>query len=366
MKLSLIALLVIASQLLSSPAVARENALSLQRFLDESVEKGAIAGGVALLQKDGEMLFAHAFGYADVEAQKPFQLDTPVVVASISKPMLATVAFRLQDKQLLQLSDRVSQWITAFEPVDRGMLVQQLITHTSGLPADRSLSARPWLSEWTAGLSLAQVVAAYPHRHPPGAGAGTRFAYSGLGTDVLARCLEVASSKNRNALLKRELSSPLGLRATGYRSRENAITSRLATAYEKGANGSLIVRRARRLVPDAEYSSSGGGVISTAPDLVIWLQALLGWRDEEFLSPEARATFFSKAQRSKTTMGGMFVRDVDRDGRPQIVGHTGSSGGDCWIDLQHGVIGVFLTQTKRQDIEPEQKRVYELMRAVSR
>ena len=48
---------------------------------------------------------------------------------------------------------------------------------------------------------------------------------------------------------------------------------------------------------------------------------------------------------------GFFVRERDDVGDIKRIGHTGSSGTNCWIDYEHNCIGIMLTQTRGKDIK---------------
>jgi CubicO group peptidase (beta-lactamase class C family) len=95
--------------------------------------------------------------------------------------------------------------------------VIELFTHTSGLRHDEAPGGRPWFASWTEGKTLAQVVKRYALEFPFMAQPGTRYAYSGIGTDVAARVLEVAAARPRNALIVIEVTKPLGMTQTFYR-----------------------------------------------------------------------------------------------------------------------------------------------------
>lgn len=331
--------------------------------IENAVAEGEVAGGSLLVLHRGEVVLGRGFGYADLESKRPFQVDTPVVVASISKPLLGTVAFRLHERGKVKLADPISESLPEFagrnlesgEPLRRAPTTLELFTHTSGLRQIESPGGRPWLATWTRAKPLAEVVKRYAKEYPFEAQPGTRYAYSGIGTDVAARVLVVASGQPRNDLFTAELAGPLGMNETYYRDAVSLEKAGLMpTPYHRGKNGGLLVSRIRAIPPQNTYSSSGGSIISTAPDLARWLMMIRNrGRDENgrpFLKADTVAEMLAPFPRSGNSKCGLFIRKKDRDGKVLVVGHSGSSGTNCWIDFENDIIGIMLTQTRADDI----------------
>jgi CubicO group peptidase (beta-lactamase class C family) len=129
----------------------------------------------------------------------------------------------------------------------------------------------------------------------------------------------------------------------------------MPTRYYRGKDGTLLVSRTRPLPPPDTYSSSGGSILSTAPDLARWLLMIRnGGRvgEKVFLAPETVADMLAKSPGSRNARGGLFIRKKDASGKAIVIGHTGSSGTNCWIDFEHDLIGIMLTQTRGKDITP--------------
>ncbi len=335
----------------------------LLNSIENAVTEGKVAGGSLLVLHRGEVVLERGFGYADLESKRPFQVDTPVVVASISKPLLGTVAFRLHERGKVKLADPISESLPEFagrdlesgEPLKRAPTTLELFTHTSGIRQSDVPGGRPWFAAWTKAKPLAEVVKRYAAEFPFEAQPGTRYAYSGIGTDVAARVLEVASGQPRNELLVTDLAGPLGMEHTRYRdaaSLKKAGT--MPTRYYRGKEGKLLMARRRAVPPPNTYSSSGGSIISTAPDLARWLMMIRNQGQDEngepFLKAETVAAMLSPFSRSRNSKCGLFIRKKDQDGKVLVVGHSGSSGTNCWIDFENDIIGIMLTQTRGDDI----------------
>jgi CubicO group peptidase (beta-lactamase class C family) len=332
--------------------------------LKESVANATVAGGSVLVLHDGDIVFETGFGFENLKTKQPFRIDTPAVIASISKPLLGTATFHLVEAGKLDVAVPISEYLPEFqelklesgEAVHRAPTMIELLTHTSGLRHSDAADGRPWLASWTRGQPLSLVVAKYAREFPFKAQPGTRYAYSGIGTDVAARVTEVVTGKPRNELLIQEVCRPLGMSHTFYRD-ENAVnqSAPMPTRYYRGKNGKLLVRNNRPLTPPNTYSSSGGSIISTAPDMARWLLMIRNGGVHEgkpYLSSETIQRMLNGHHTGTNAQGGFFIRKKGEAGRPAVIGHTGSSGTNCWIDFEHDTIGIMLTQTRAKDIKP--------------
>jgi CubicO group peptidase (beta-lactamase class C family) len=336
----------------------------VKKFLRDAVAKETVAGGSLLLLHHGKVIFGEGFGFADIETKRPFRLDTPVVVASISKPLMGTAAFRLAERGKVNLQEPVSRYLPEFKTpslesgksLERAPTMAELFTHSAGLRADDSPGGRPWFSSWIAGKSLEEAVGRFakelPFKSPP----GTRYAYSGVGTDIAARVLEVVSEKARNELFLAEVAKPLGMKRTTFRdARGLEMIGAMPSRYYRAKDGGLLKSRGKKVPPTNTYSSSGGTIISTSPDLARWLQMFRNegrHEDGEFLAPGTVARMLSGQTKSRNAKGGLFIRKKNEAGKVLVWGHTGSSGTNCWIDGENDLIGIMLTQTRGRDIKP--------------
>jgi CubicO group peptidase (beta-lactamase class C family) len=80
------------------------------------------------------LLFADAFGVADLAAGTPATVDTSYLWFSMSKPVTATAALRLADEGRLDLDAPASQYVPFLRVRRTGQpTTRQLLTHTAGL-----------------------------------------------------------------------------------------------------------------------------------------------------------------------------------------------------------------------------------------
>ncbi len=274
----------------------------LDAALEAWAADGHRAGYAVLIARDGEVLHAAQAGYADIESERPFTPATPVLIASMTKPVTALAVMQLVEDGAIALDQPLSDFIPAFGAVEvavsptagddgaietvaleRPITIHDLLTHTSGLGyvfdaetdlgrlnIEHSLYAHPGpLSE------AAEALAEVPLYMQP----GTRWFYS-WSNDVLGAVVEAASGRPLDVYMEAEIFEPLGMETTGFYLEAEADRSQLATVYTHAEDGSLIPRIVAGEAlegPQAfQVPAGGAGLVSTAEDYMRFALMLAG------------------------------------------------------------------------------------------
>jgi len=261
---------------------------AIQALFDYRVGSGARSGYIALFAHEGEIVYATTSGWADVERRVPMTLDTPVRIASMTKPITAAAAMSLVEDGLLSLDDPVSKYIpvagglrvaTSFErnadggfdtvPLSSPLLVRHLLMFASGIGGNSTLGDDSdlealWQEQGAHGGpgSLQQRVEralTLPLFEPP----GTAWRY-GESADVVARVMEVASGQPMPEILQQRILGPLGMTHTEYLPPPERQGD-LALVYTQDEKGHL-VRAPKRIDEETDWTPGGGGLVSTAGD----------------------------------------------------------------------------------------------------
>jgi CubicO group peptidase (beta-lactamase class C family) len=131
----------------------------IDRFLQAAVDSNRIAGAVALVVRDGQVVYERAVGWSDREANRRMTADAVFRIASQSKALTSTSILMLVEEGKIALTDPVSKFIPAFAtttvalradtgrtvvPAKRGITIKDLLTHTAGISygTDASVSSR--------------------------------------------------------------------------------------------------------------------------------------------------------------------------------------------------------------------------------
>lgn len=267
----------------------------LDRVLARAIDEERIVGAVLLVARHGELAYATATGLADREAGTPMRRGDVFRLASLTKPMVTATAMALVERGLLTLDAPVTDWLPDFRPqladgTRPTITIHHLMTHTAGLDyrfnqADagpyRDLDVSDGLDQ--PGLSLEENIARLqqaPLIYAP----GTAWRYS-LAIDVLGAVLEKAGGQPLQHLVAELITTPLGMAAARFTaSPETTLVTPYADGHPRpvrmGDTHVLPFDAARitfapgRAYDPASYPSGGAGMIGTAADFLLFLEAI--------------------------------------------------------------------------------------------
>ena len=217
------------------------NQVKLQRIdagFQELIAREQIPGAVALVIRNGKVVYEKAFGISDPKTNRAYKIDDIFRIASMSKAITSTAAMILYEQGKFNLDDPISKWIPAFKnmtvlssynqkdtsyttvPAIKPITVRQLFTHTSGLSYGRisgdvrfhAIAAKAGITELytTDKVALAENInklASIPLVSQP----GEKYNYA-MGLDVLGYLIELWSGQKFDVFLKENLFQPLGMK----------------------------------------------------------------------------------------------------------------------------------------------------------
>ena len=210
--------------------VAAPGMESYDRVITALMEKHAIPGGAVAVMRDGRLVYARGFGYADVESGTRVQPDALFRIASVSKPITSAAIMTLVEDGKLALSDRVAPFIAHLAPAPGATVdprweqvtIRHLLTHTGGWdrtrpdggfdPIDRPLIAAAAVGAPTPASS--ETLIRYMKGMPLDFDPGSRFAYSNFGYIILGRVIERASGMPYDQYVRARVLQPVGATRT--------------------------------------------------------------------------------------------------------------------------------------------------------
>ncbi len=289
------------------------------------VQAYTLDGASLRVNKVGNVVYRQAFGQ--------YTLGTRVRIASASKWLSALTLARLVEKGQMRWTDTVGQYFPTVEPAKRSITLEQLFSHTSGLPGgDDSCMSNPLFTLATCANRILQQSTMIGEP-------GKVFSYGGNSMQVAGRMAELATGRAWDDLFIDEMVVPLGLNATDF------ATSSTAPGYVRNTNPRI-----------------AGGVRSTLEDYgkVVDMVLANGCLDNTLLLPcQASRRFLSQAtieamardrtagtidvSRPPTSTGYGYGLGQWIDPRsPLIVSSPGAFGFTPWVDRVNGIAGVFL------------------------
>src|SRR5258708_5686726 len=93
---------------------APDRLVRIDRFLQQAVDSGRIAGAVALVLRDGQVAYERAVGWSDKESGRRMTADAIFRIASQTKALTSTAIMMLVEEGRIALGDPVSRFIPAF------------------------------------------------------------------------------------------------------------------------------------------------------------------------------------------------------------------------------------------------------------
>lgn len=176
-----------------------------------------IPGAALLVGRKGRVVPPRFFGRQGPEPDaEPIRPDGMFLIASVTKPVTYVCGMKLVERGELNLSEPVTHYIPDFAAHHKeDVLVNQLFTHTSGLPD--MLENNTQLRQQHAPLSrfIQGAIRDTVPLFPP----GTNLSYQSMGTLIVAELVQRISGKSIHDLMRQEVFEPLGLKSISLGSR---------------------------------------------------------------------------------------------------------------------------------------------------
>ncbi|MEW5927202.1 MAG: serine hydrolase domain-containing protein [Gemmatimonadota bacterium] len=203
---------------------------SFDRTISDLMKKHDVPGAAVSVVKDGRLVYARGFGYADVENKTPVQPDALFRIASVSKPITAAAVMKLVEEGRLKLDDRVAPFIAHLTPAPGATVdprweqitIRHLLNHTGGWdrnkpnggfdPIDRPAVAAAAVG--TPAPASAETLVRYMKGMPLDFDPGAKFAYSNFGYIVLGRVIERVSGMPYAEYVRARVLQPVGATRT--------------------------------------------------------------------------------------------------------------------------------------------------------
>lgn len=375
----------------TSMAMSEERLAKIDAMLQNAVEQDNIPGAVALIARNGKIVFHKAYGMANNQTKRTLKGDDIFRIASQTKAITSTAVMMLWEEGRFRLDDPISKFIPEFKQAqiletfiekdssyttiasEKQITIRHLITHTSGIgygvidgdPRFKKIYHKAGITDLftTENISIGESVkklAALPLHHTP----GEKFTYS-EGLDILGYFIEVVSGMPFDKFLKTRLFDPLGMEDTWFylpKEKHNRLVT--VQHFDSGKwkkypvtfyDTDYPIKGAKR------FFSGGAGLSSTAKDYATFLQMYLNGGEFNGTRILSRTTI-------QSIMGNQ-IGDIWENGpkhyglafgvltpKGQDMGGEGSTGTFDWggyfntqyfADPQEQIIGVLMKQTQQ-------------------
>lgn len=245
-------------------------------------------GGVVLVARGDEVLLHQAYGLADMATQRPMTITQPLPLGSITQSFTAAAVLKLVETGLFELNSDIRTQVAEAPVGDQVVTIEQLLTHTSGLPNIVDMVDFPrWAKEPRTTAELIAHAANEDFHFEP----GSDFYRSDSGYFLLGAVLERYVGNSWHAAIRGQIALSLGLNSVD--SAEN-LGPLAAVGYSKAGDWYM---PADMIHPSVPHASSG--LVATAADVLGWVRA---WRDGRLLTPALR----EQAWQGRTLPNGVY------------------------------------------------------------
>jgi CubicO group peptidase (beta-lactamase class C family) len=234
--------------------------------------------GVALVDRDGRVELAKAYGLAHRGFEIPNELDTRFGLASGAKGFTALAVVSLVEEGVLALSTTARSLLGGDLPlIDDRVTVEHLLAHRSGIGDYFDEEAGFAVEDYVLPVPVHELATTEDYLavldgHASKFAPGERFSYCNGGFVVLALIAERASGTPFYELVEQRVCRPAGLTDTAFL-RSDELPGRTATGYvEVGGE------RRTNVLHLPVRGSGDGGIYSTAADIGSLWQALFAGR----------------------------------------------------------------------------------------
>ena len=311
-----------------SPESLIELEAFLEGFMSAYLEDGPVAGGVVSIVRDGRLLFARGYGYADEERALPVKADETLFrIGSVSKLFTFTSVMQQVEQGKLDLETDVNEYLEEVQvpnAFDEPITLVHLLTHTAGFE-DRVIGL--FATEESAMRPLEVLLSEQmPKRiRPP----GEVSSYSNHGSALAMYLAARASSRPWLEVLETDVLEPLAMMQTSFRQPLPAgLQGQLSKGYS--VSGDRLEEEGFEFVP----LGSIGGASASATDMAKFMLAHLDGGaipgnpqgGERLLSSESAAKMHSVLFRHAPGLNAMChgFYEMSRNG-VRVIGHGGDT-----------------------------------------
>jgi len=222
--------------------ITSKDAKSFDEFASALIQENGIPGMSIAVLRDRQVVHMQGYGFANLDARSPMTPNTPMNIASISKPILGILILQAKDRGKLELDEDIRPYLPFPLRHPHGgnapITLRQLATHTSGIadhydPADfrpggdATVPLTDHLRRFLSPNGTDFDESAIFLEGVP----GTVREYSNIGAGMAGAVVEAASEESLAQIAKDDIFGPLGMTNSSWLLADY-IPGELATRYE--------------------------------------------------------------------------------------------------------------------------------------
>lgn len=277
--------------------------------------------GLALgVYRDGQIVKAQGYGFANVELNVPVKPETLFQSGSVGKQFTATAIMMLVEEGKVNLDDSITKYFPDAPASWKPIRVKNLLSHTSGLSEyETEARTKPGalfdLRQDHTETELFKMIATLPIENPP----GEKWAYRNTNYVLLGFLIHKVTGEFYGDFLQERIFKPLGMNSTRIISEADIIPNRSA-GYQL-VKGQL---KNQDWVAPSYNTTADGALYFNVLDLAKWDAALYTDRLLKKSSLDQMWTIF-RLNDGKPNPGNYgFAWAIDRIKGHPVIEHAGA------------------------------------------
>ena len=366
-----------------SVGISSDTLNRIELIANEAVNVGAAPGCVVLVAKDGQIIYEKAFGHHTYLKDHPTQTSDIFDLASVTKIAATTISMmRFMDDGRIDLRKPLSNYLPALNGTNKAaMVVQDIMAHNAGLIGwlpfyKQTLSHtpdslnKPSLKYYrttpddefsvpvTGNLFLNNkfIDSIFIQIHQSELRPNINYRYSDLGFYMLAQMVKEQTGMGLDKYVDSTFYAPLGLQSATFNPWKKFPIDQMPPTEE---DRYFRQQRVQGYVHDMGAAMLGGvsghaGLFANANDLAVIMQMLLQqgfYGGHRYLAPQTVHNFITRHPRSirrgvgfdMYPMGASYPTNMSAQASESTFGHTGFTGTCTWVDPEHNLVYVFLS-----------------------
>lgn len=340
------------AQVVEQAALTQDAALAarVDAQMDQLLAKYPVPGASIAIAYQGKFVYQRGYGQAVTEGATSVTPQTVFRIASVSKPITAVAILKLFEGELPQVLDRkvfgpegllpdaaFPEFANPQDPRVLDVTLRDLLQHTSGWGATKydpqfDLVNIARSMGVPAPASARTVIAYMLQKYALTVAPGKEFYYSNFNYNILGRILEYKTGKPYAQAVQELVFQPAGVTSASIAADKRMQRVANEAVYYDDARWPAVADQdgSGNTGPESYFGfhfqsmDAHGGWVSTAPDLVRFVDAVQGWGGKPgLLKPETLALMKQRNPRMPENSNGLgWV--VTRLGDAQVISHSGA------------------------------------------
>lgn len=294
----------------------------IEEKIQDLIKTNSIPGVGIAIAKDGTIVYARGFGFADLENRVTFTSQTVSRIGSVSKTFTAVAVMQLAEQGRLDIGAEIQTYLPDFPKKSSPITTRHLLAHLSGIRhyrGDEFQSARHY-DDVESALAIFKDD---PLLFEP----GEKYSYTTYGYNLLSRIVEKVSGEKFGDYLRNHIFKPAGLEDTWLDENSRLIPLR-ARNYTLSKEKQLI----NATFVDQSNKWGGGGLLSNVEDMIKYATAVSSGR---LVRPETLKQMFTSqtTRKGEPVNYGLGWRVYTENGERRIEHSGGSMGATSMLTM---------------------------------